>query len=101
MELLTVLLAFAVPAALIAILPGCSRGCRESPRSSALSAVRQAYCLRMTMLSFRVEESDARQAQSWAERLGVDRSELLRDALVFTCSDWPARWTLRRGGNSR
>jgi metal-responsive CopG/Arc/MetJ family transcriptional regulator len=35
----------------------------------------------MTMLSFRVEEIDARAAQSWAERLGVDRSELLRDAL--------------------
>jgi len=35
----------------------------------------------MTMLSFRVDESDARSAQQWAERLGVDRSELLRDAL--------------------
>ncbi len=35
----------------------------------------------MTMLSFRVEDAEAREAQSWAERLGVDRSELLRDAL--------------------
>ena len=35
----------------------------------------------MTMLSFRVEEHDAAQAQAWAERLGVDRSELLREAL--------------------
>jgi Arc/MetJ-type ribon-helix-helix transcriptional regulator len=35
----------------------------------------------MTMLSFRVDEADARQAQTWAERLGVDRSELLREAL--------------------
>lgn len=35
----------------------------------------------MTMLSFRVDEAEARQAQSWAERLGVDRSELLRQAL--------------------
>ena len=35
----------------------------------------------MTMLSFRVEEADARSAQAWAQRLGVDRSELLRDAL--------------------
>lgn len=35
----------------------------------------------MTMLSFRVEEGDAAAAQRWAERLGVDRSELLRDAL--------------------
>ncbi|MDQ3574656.1 MAG: ribbon-helix-helix protein, CopG family [Actinomycetota bacterium] len=35
----------------------------------------------MTMLSFRVEEADARSAQEWAQRLGVDRSELLREAL--------------------
>jgi len=35
----------------------------------------------MTMLSFRVEASEAAMAQRWAERLGVDRSELLRDAL--------------------
>lgn len=37
--------------------------------------------LRMTMLSFRVDDADAQRAQAWAERLGVDRSELLRDAL--------------------
>jgi predicted transcriptional regulator len=35
----------------------------------------------MTMLSFRVDEAEARRAQSWADRLGVDRSELLREAL--------------------
>lgn len=35
----------------------------------------------MTMLSFRVETADAESAQQWAERLGVDRSALLRDAL--------------------
>jgi hypothetical protein len=35
----------------------------------------------MTMLSFRVDEAEAADAQRWAERLGVDRSELLRDAL--------------------
>ena len=35
----------------------------------------------MTMLSFRVDESEAQEAQRWAERLGVDRSQLLRDAL--------------------
>jgi predicted transcriptional regulator len=35
----------------------------------------------MTMLSFRVDEDEARAAQRWAERLGVDRSELLREAL--------------------
>jgi hypothetical protein len=35
----------------------------------------------MTMLSFRVDEEDADQVQAWALRLGVDRSELLREAL--------------------
>ena len=35
----------------------------------------------MTMLSFRVDDEEAAQAQRWAELLGVDRSELLRDAL--------------------
>lgn len=35
----------------------------------------------MTMLSFRVDGLEAQEAQLWAERLGVDRSELLRDAL--------------------
>ncbi|MGH8935715.1 MAG: ribbon-helix-helix protein, CopG family [Acidimicrobiia bacterium] len=35
----------------------------------------------MTMLSFRVDDQEAAEAQRWAERLGVDRSELLREAL--------------------
>jgi predicted transcriptional regulator len=35
----------------------------------------------MTMLSFRVDDGDAEQVQVWATRLGIDRSELLRDAL--------------------
>jgi hypothetical protein len=35
----------------------------------------------MTMLSFRVDDAAARQATEWAERQGVDRSELLRQAL--------------------
>lgn len=35
----------------------------------------------MTMLSFRVDDRDAVETQRWAERLGVDRSELLREAL--------------------
>lgn len=35
----------------------------------------------MTMLSFRVDDRDADAAQRWAEELGVDRSELLREAL--------------------
>ena len=33
------------------------------------------------MLSFRVREEEAVEAQEWADRLGVDRSELLREAL--------------------
>ena len=39
------------------------------------------YDLRMTMLSFRVDDADAAAAQRWAEALGIDRSELLRAAL--------------------
>lgn len=35
----------------------------------------------MTMLSFRVDERDAAEAQRWAHALGLDRSELLREAL--------------------
>ena len=35
----------------------------------------------MTMFSFRVDHEEAADAQEWADRLGVDRSELLRDAL--------------------
>jgi hypothetical protein len=36
---------------------------------------------RMTMFSFRVDDEEAIRTQQWAEALGVDRSELLRDAL--------------------
>ena len=35
----------------------------------------------MTMLSFRIDDGEAAIAQQWADHLGVDRSELLRDAL--------------------
>lgn len=35
----------------------------------------------MTMLSFRIEDEVAKTVQVWADRLGVDRSELLRDAV--------------------
>jgi hypothetical protein len=35
----------------------------------------------MTMLSFRVAESEAAEIQRWATELGVDRSEILREAL--------------------
>lgn len=35
----------------------------------------------MTMLSFRVGDEEAAEVQRWAETLGLDRSELLREAL--------------------
>ena len=35
----------------------------------------------MTMLSFRTDDDDAQAAQRWSEQLGIDRSELLREAL--------------------
>jgi predicted transcriptional regulator len=35
----------------------------------------------MTMLSFRVPDEDAAEVQRWADALGIDRSEILRDAL--------------------
>jgi hypothetical protein len=33
------------------------------------------------MLSFRIADEEAAEAQRWADALGVDRSELLREAL--------------------
>jgi predicted transcriptional regulator len=39
------------------------------------------YDICMTMLSFRVDDSDAEAIQRWADELGVDRSALLRDAV--------------------
>ncbi len=35
----------------------------------------------MTMLSFRVADDEAAEVGRWAETLGIDRSELLREAL--------------------
>jgi Arc/MetJ-type ribon-helix-helix transcriptional regulator len=35
----------------------------------------------MTMLSFRVGDRDADEVRRWAQALGIDRSELLREAL--------------------
>lgn len=54
----------------------------------------------MTMLSFRAEEADAADAQRWAERLGIDRSELLREALRrhidrLASEDDAERWEAR------
>lgn len=33
------------------------------------------------MMSFRASDSEATKAQEWADALGIDKSELLRDAL--------------------
>lgn len=51
----------------------------------------------MTMISFRVDDREAAEAQRWADRLGVDRSELLRQALHrhlvrLASQDDAARW---------
>ena len=35
----------------------------------------------MTMMSFRIDEAEAKRAQQWAERLGTDRSEIFRVAV--------------------
>ena len=35
----------------------------------------------MTMLSFRVDDSEAECVRRWADRLGVERSALLREAV--------------------
>ena len=35
----------------------------------------------MTMLSFRVPDDEVAEVRRWADALGVDRSEILRDAL--------------------
>jgi predicted transcriptional regulator len=35
----------------------------------------------MTMLSFRVPDDEAADLQRWADALGIDRSEILREAL--------------------
>ena len=53
---------------------------------------------RMTMLSFRIDDEEASDVQRWASRLGVDRSELLRDAvhtylLRLASEDDADRWT--------
>ncbi|MGH9024191.1 MAG: ribbon-helix-helix domain-containing protein [Acidimicrobiia bacterium] len=35
-----------------------------------------------TMVSFRADQADVAQADRWAKRLGVERSEILREALA-------------------
>ncbi len=50
----------------------------------------------MTMLSFRVGDEDAGAAQAWAERLGVDKSQLLRDALHRHLVQLESEYDVRR-----
>jgi len=52
----------------------------------------------MTMLSFRVPDSEAHDVQAWADRLGVDKSQLLRDAVhrhlvALASEDDARRWS--------
>lgn len=54
-------------------------GCQSLRQGWTLRQTDYASC--MTMLSFRLADEEAKRAQDWADRLGVDRSELLRDAL--------------------
>jgi predicted transcriptional regulator len=35
----------------------------------------------MTMISFRIDDDEAIRTQRWADQLGIDKSELLREAL--------------------
>jgi Arc/MetJ-type ribon-helix-helix transcriptional regulator len=54
----------------------------------------------MTMLSFRVDDRDAEEVKRWAQALGVDRSELLREALRrhldrLASEDDAERWNAR------
>jgi hypothetical protein len=49
------------------------------------------------MLSFRVAESEAAEIQRWAQTLGVDRSEILREAVhrhlvQLRAEDDAAKW---------
>jgi hypothetical protein len=37
--------------------------------------------MRPVMLSFRIDAAEAARVQHWADHLGIDRSELLRDAI--------------------
>ena len=49
--------------------------------AAGLAGCHTDYDSRMTRLSFRADDAEAARAQQWDERLGVDRSELLRTAL--------------------
>lgn len=51
----------------------------------------------MTMLSLRVSEDDAETLREWSERLGLDRSEIIRTAIrkhiaLLAAEDDSAAW---------
>jgi hypothetical protein len=63
-----------------------SMPCATASPSRQHQAIKQHHVIRdtvlcMTMLSFRVPDEDAAEVQRWAAVLGIDRSEILRDAL--------------------
>jgi hypothetical protein len=55
------------------------------------------YAPDMAMLSFEVTDAEARAIQAWASALGVDRAELLREALRHEL----VRLAGGRGGTTR
>jgi hypothetical protein len=52
---------------------------------------RTDYDLGTTTLSVEVGDDEAARAQEWADRLGIDRSQLLRDALHRHLANLAAR----------
>jgi Arc/MetJ-type ribon-helix-helix transcriptional regulator len=47
------------------------------------------------MISFRVDDADVAAVEQWAMRLGIDRSELLRDALRRHLTELAAEQEIR------
>src|SRR5215813_1797336 len=60
---------------------GRHQGGQSGRKAFRCSAVIRTNLSCMTMLSFRVPDEDAAEVQRWADALGIDRSEILRDAL--------------------
>lgn len=80
----TPVLTFSPPAITVtghAWTPSGAAGCITGRKPHHQPACHTTRISRMTMLSFRVDDRDADAAQRWAQALGIDRSQLLRDAL--------------------
>src|SRR5262249_40867987 len=72
--------------------------CHNCQRSLGLIVCHTHYHQCMTMLSFRVRDEEAAAIQRWATALGVDRSEILRDAIhrhltALSCEQEADAWT--------